>query len=59
MIASDRRGHGECDSDHGTTNGDSDMTSGRRQRAKSNSDKQCADDASAIEYRHPYAESDN
>jgi hypothetical protein len=35
------------------------MTSGRRQRAKSNSDKQCADDTRAIKYRHPYAESDN
>ncbi|TYL86232.1 DUF736 domain-containing protein [Bradyrhizobium rifense] len=53
MIASDCRGDRECGCDRdaqgqGPTNGDDDLTSGKRQRARCNSDKQCAEDARAI-----------
>ncbi|MBR0986105.1 hypothetical protein [Bradyrhizobium liaoningense] len=53
MIASDCRRDGECGSDHnaqdqGPTNGDGELTRGKGQRARSNSDKQCAEDARAM-----------
>ncbi|WP_354141945.1 hypothetical protein [Bradyrhizobium sp. RT11b] len=52
MIASDSRRDGECGCDRDAqgadpTDRDGDLTSGKRQRARSNSDKQCADDTSA------------
>ncbi|UFW43023.1 hypothetical protein [Bradyrhizobium sp. WSM471] len=62
MIAGDYRRDGECGRDRepqgqGPTKCDGDLTSGKRQRARSNSDKQCAEDARAIAKRkHPDAE---
>lgn len=49
MIAGDRRREREygCDRDaqgQGPTNGKGELTSGKRQRARNNSDKQCAED---------------
>ncbi|MET4483792.1 hypothetical protein ABIB66_008363 [Bradyrhizobium sp. F1.13.3] len=59
MIASDCPRDRECGCDRdaqgqGPTDGDGDLTSGKRQRARSNSDQQCAEDAGAItKCQHP------
>uniref|UniRef100_UPI003F64C312 hypothetical protein n=1 Tax=Rhizobium lupini TaxID=136996 RepID=UPI003F64C312 len=64
MIASDCRRDRECGCDRdaqgqGPTDGDGDLTSGKRQRARSNSDKQCAEDARAMtKCQHPDTQCD-